>query len=406
VTLIFAVHPLSVEPVAGVSYCSDLLVVFFTLLGLLAGTSFAPRPFRRALVFGAAGTFCSFAAVDCKESGVSAAALLIVYWFFFRRQERKEPWLWFLAAALAVTGAFLAARFAGSEHLPTPDPLAYLGGSASQVFWIQPRLWVFMMGKLFWPVSLSGDYTLDDVKGLSFRPALAILLVVVALQIWLARKSRLGALGVATYWIGLATVSNFLPLYCIEADRYYYLPMAGVAMQFLALLQFVAGSERFWFGLAPLGLALVPLTVATLNREPVFTSDITLWTDTLRVNPLGQRAYRNLADAYYHLGRLDEAIADNEKALALNPDYIDAHFNLALALYDKGDHDGAIAHFRRVLALNPNFGPAHMLLGAILMEAGRKAEAVTEFEAELRLNPGDEKVRLMLEEAQAGMGGR
>ena len=63
-----------------------------------------------------------------------------------------------------------------------------------------------------------------------------VLAVVVSLQAWLISKSRMGALGVAIYWLGLATVSNFVPLNRIVADRFYYVPLAGVATQMLAVL--------------------------------------------------------------------------------------------------------------------------------------------------------------------------
>jgi hypothetical protein len=86
VTLIFALHPIATEPVAAVSYSSDLLMTFFTLLALLAATAFRPGNFRAAILTGSAGTLCCFAAVISKESGIAAALLLIVYWFLFRRR--------------------------------------------------------------------------------------------------------------------------------------------------------------------------------------------------------------------------------------------------------------------------------------------------------------------------------
>lgn len=218
VALIFALHPLSAEPVSVVSYSSDLLVTFFTLLALIAATVFRPENLRTALLAGTAGTLCAFAAVTCKESGLAVAPLLIVYWFLFRRNEAKAPWFLFLGAATIVTAAFLAARFllAPPNHLS----LSYRDGSLFRVFLIQSRLWVFMMGKLLWPTQLSADYTLENISGLTTPVALVILAIVVSFQGWLAWRSRLGALGAAFYWLGLVTVSNFTPLNRILADRF------------------------------------------------------------------------------------------------------------------------------------------------------------------------------------------
>ena len=54
---IFALHPIAVESVAEVSYSSSLLVVFFTLLALLAATSFRPEKFRAAMLCRRCGCF-------------------------------------------------------------------------------------------------------------------------------------------------------------------------------------------------------------------------------------------------------------------------------------------------------------------------------------------------------------
>lgn len=132
VTLIFALHPIAVEPVSAICYSSDLLVTFFTLLALIAASVFRPENFRAAMIAGAIGALCAFAAVACKESGLAAVLLLIVYWFLFRRGEGKAPWFMFLSAATALTAIFLAARFLFSP--PDQDHLGYLGGSFSQVF--------------------------------------------------------------------------------------------------------------------------------------------------------------------------------------------------------------------------------------------------------------------------------
>jgi Flp pilus assembly protein TadD len=385
-TLIFALHPIAVEPVAEVNYSSDLLVTFFTLLALLAATIFRPGNFRTTLIPGALGTLCAFAAVACKESGIAVALVLMVYWFLFRRHEAKKPWLLFLGAATVVTGAFLAARFLFAP--PSPVPLGYLGGSFPQVFLIQPRLWVFMMGKLVWPVQFSADYTLENVSGLSTPLALAILIVVILLQGWLAARSRVGALGVALYWLGLATVSNFIPLHRIVADRFYYLPLAGVAMQLLGLLLMTLRSRSgFWMAAIPLLVAILPLTLLTLIREEVFRSDFALWSDTLQVSPFSATAHSNLGWALLQKGELDEAMAECQKALDIYPNFAEAHDNLGIALSQKGRLDEGIAQFQRTLELTPDNAEAHNNLGLALFQKGRVDEGMAQFQKALEINP-------------------
>ncbi len=144
--LIFALHPIAVEPVSGVSFCGDLLVTFFTLLALLAAFAFRADNLRTALWMGGAGSLCALVAVTCKESGLSIPAILIVYWFLFRRHEAKGPWLLFLGVASILPVIFMLARFHSARVSQE-----YLGGSFAQVFVEQPRLVGFHDG----PVALA-----------------------------------------------------------------------------------------------------------------------------------------------------------------------------------------------------------------------------------------------------------
>jgi tetratricopeptide (TPR) repeat protein len=384
--LIFALHPLNAETVANVSFSSDLLVTFFTLLTLVAATAFRPENFRRTLIAGGIGALCAGAAVTCKESGVAADGLLVVYWYLFRRREKKEPWLWFLGSATVLTSAFLVARFA----LAPAEPFTgYLGGSFSHVFLLQPRLWVFMMGKVVWPDSLSADYTMENLGGLSASFAFAILLIVLVLQAWLARKSRLGALGVAVYWLGLATVSNFVPLYRMLGDRFYYLPLTGVALQWVALLLLALElRDEYWMAtVLPFILALVPLSLATSDRQKVFASDFALWSATIAVSPFSSTAHTGLGYALLQREQVNEAIGEYRSALKISPSSVTAHYDLGDAFLQKGDEDRAIAEFQAALKIDPACVEAHYNLGTVLLKEGRVDEAIDQIERALQTNP-------------------
>ena len=384
--LLFAAHPVAVEAVAAVNYCSDLLVAFFTLLALLAATAFRPGQARDNVLLVAGATLCAFAAVTCKESGIAAALLPIVYWFLFRRREPIRPWLLFLAAPIAATLAFLSLRFANVPHaLDQPD---YLGGTFLAVLWPQSKFWVFMLGKLVWPLGLSAGYGLEDVINFPLPLALAILFAVLALQTWLATKSRIGALGIAMFWIGLATVSNFVPLYCLVADRYYYLPLAGLALQLLALTGFLLkSSDGFWAILIPCLVLLFPLTILTITRQNVFATEYSLWSETAAVNPLNSVAHMNLANALQRMNRLDEAQTQFGLALQIQPKYAEAAYDLGNLLLQKGQLDDAIACYEKSVQAKPSFLLAHHNLGTAYAQRGDADNAIVQFQQALDLNP-------------------
>lgn len=395
VTLLFALHPLAVESVSEVSFSSSLLVTFFTLLALLVATKFPSGSPRAVMVTGIAGTFLAFAAVASKESGIAAALLLIVYWFLFRRREARKPWLLFLGAAATVTGLFLAARFlcAPGEQ----DPLTYVGGSFLQAMKIQPQLWVFMMGKIVWPMQLSVDYTVENVSVIYLPLAWGILLAVVGLQAALACRSRLGAFGMAVYWLGLAAVSNLLPLYRPVADRFYYLPLAGVAMQLLALLlMMLKWRWGFWPVLTLLLGLLFPLTLLTQARQAVFANEILLWGDTVKVSPYSSLARSNLGVVLLQAGEVHESIEQDRKALEIDPRLADVHTNLGNGLMRIGQTAEAVSHFQKALEIDPKYVEAYNSLGIVFSKKGEFAEAIDQFQKGLKVSTSYDDVHTNL----------
>jgi predicted O-linked N-acetylglucosamine transferase (SPINDLY family) len=59
------------------------------------------------------------------------------------------------------------------------------------------------------------------------------------------------------------------------------------------------------------------------------------------------------------LGRLDEAVASYNQAIALKPDYATAHSNLGVTLQGLGRLDEAEASYNQAIALKPNYTEAH-----------------------------------------------
>jgi Flp pilus assembly protein TadD len=98
-------------------------------------------------------------------------------------------------------------------------------------------------------------------------------------------------------------------------------------------------------------------------------------------------------------GRVDEATAEFEKAVELNPRLADAHNDLAIALASRGEFDQAFLHFAQALEINPDFPEAHCNLGSMLYAQGRVQEAQAQWREALRLKPN--YALAMIQTAQA-----
>src|SRR5438105_15949993 len=75
-------------------------------------------------------------------------------------------------------------------------------------------------------------------------------------------------------------------------------------------------------------------------------------------------SYSRAATEFAEKKSWDEAIANYQKALALDPNNALTHYDLALALKYKGDATQAAEQFKQAIQLNPKWGDAHYGLGA------------------------------------------
>ena len=96
--------------------------------------------------------------------------------------------------------------------------------------------------------------------------------------------------------------------------------------------------------------------------------------------------YNNLGATLRAAGRLDEAIANYRKALELKPDFASASYNLANALLEQGKTADSAESFRQALRANPNSVEAHNNLGIALAQKGDAPGAIAEFRAALALD--------------------
>lgn len=87
------------------------------------------------------------------------------------------------------------------------------------------------------------------------------------------------------------------------------------------------------------------------------------------------------------LGRLSEALDCFDRALALQPDFVEAQFNRANVLIALQRHAEALTALETTLALAPQHGPAHYNRATLLATLGRDDEAVTAFSHAIALSP-------------------
>jgi len=119
--------------------------------------------------------------------------------------------------------------------------------------------------------------------------------------------------------------------------------------------------------------------------------------DSLRIDPKYARAYSLMAsthraawlnplnDEYLNPSALDRAIALARTAIELDPNLPEAYAELAYTIIRKRNFDAAAAAAERAIALNPNF--VDYRIAQVLFSVGAPARAIEIATAQMRLDP-------------------
>jgi tetratricopeptide (TPR) repeat protein len=111
------------------------------------------------------------------------------------------------------------------------------------------------------------------------------------------------------------------------------------------------------------------------------------WTQLVRDFPTNPAAWSNRGNSRVSQNKLDEAIADFNKAIELAPDASDPYLNRGAALEGKRQYEAAIADYNKVLEIDPNDVMAYNNRGNAKGGLGRWEEALADYRKAVDLAP-------------------
>jgi protein O-mannosyl-transferase len=414
--LIFAFHPVHVEAVAWIAAGNDLLCALMLLLSLrLYHRARSSRPedasepgdrahlFRRVALYGLSAVFF-FAGLLFKETALVFPVALLAYEYLYRREPLGKvvrAWRSYLAcfAALAV---YLALRVHAIGRFAPDNPR--LRVSAKEFLLTAPVLVAHYIWKTLAPVNLKAWYGFHPVTELGWNPAAAIALCL--FLVWamfrlravpsgtgLRRRQTLLSFALAWFLLFLVPVLDIPKLGdSVFAERYLYIPTVGfcllAAWGWLWLrdrASRMAGASwarpAIYAGL--LGLLLF-YSAVVIRRLPVWHDDLRLWARTAQQEPNDPAVLTAAGNAYYRLGRPQDALGFFERAVASAPREAFAHNGLGGALFALGRHDDALRQFQEAVALDPAQGSYWRNLGVAYASKKQWPEAIQAFRRAVR----------------------
>jgi tetratricopeptide (TPR) repeat protein len=109
-----------------------------------------------------------------------------------------------------------------------------------------------------------------------------------------------------------------------------------------------------------------------------------------------------IAAVYEQQGKNEEAIAKLEETKKVAPNDTGLAFQLGVIYWQKKDLNKAQAELERATSLNANYSNARYILGLVYDAKQEKSKALEQFTRISELNPGNEEVKKIIENIEAG----
>ncbi|MBT5964817.1 MAG: tetratricopeptide repeat protein [Gemmatimonadetes bacterium] len=406
--VMFAVHPVGSEPVNYVSSRSESLAAMFMLLALWLGLRHQPRLL---------GSFGSFAASLLSKATGAALPMLLLAWpggTVTTRLRRVLPYMVLLVGYMAILA--FAELLPTSRAVPVRDTWAQLATQWKAV--------AYYLQLLLMPVHQSVDPAFNE--GVWSQGAVWAAMIFAISLVVLVLRCR----GKLTWWLLwpllVALPASAVPLNVLVNEHRIYLAGAGLFAAFAALVMRQPRLQR------PILLLFVCLIALTIQRNQVWATEQTLWSDAVRLAPFSSRGRVHLGKALRDDGQLLAAQVQFEQAISLDQSLLSARANLASIYYEQAieatpingelldrarrqyesvleydgahrealvmlgnvyqkanDNRGAIAMYERAIAAHPNYADAYVNLAQLYFDAGRFAAAIPLMFEVTRLEPSN-----------------
>jgi len=408
--LFFALHPLTVEPLAWVGERKTVLATFFALASLLCYVRWAQGR-RRFAYAGSLGLYVLALLSKPTATPLPLAMVLMDYWPLNRLSRRslleKLPFL-------AVGGA--SAVISTLSHASTSGLSVLHGRSPWESVLLACYLVVFYVGKMIRPAGLSPVYPEPHPLSLSNTGVLAALVGTCALALGLilsVRRSRALVAGSLIFLVLILPTLGIVGYSWVGAsDKYVYLPAGGVVLVLAAGLKWIldaiarCGGARWPTLVLGLAVGAVGMFEAAGVRRYLacWRDSETLSHHMLAIAPGHSYVLAGMGLTLLDEGRTDEAIEYLVRAVRADSRNVAACNCLGIAYARQNRIGEGVEQFRIAVATDPNYAEGYANLGSALLRLGRPDEAIKPLRRALALKPIMPKAQLTLAEALAMTG--
>ncbi len=395
--ILFAVHPIHTEVVAGIVGRAEIMALFGGLTCCLAYL-LATRDERHGWGWVAISIGGYAFGIFSKEIGFMGPFLILLWeWVLPHRRRLFRADARAIVAFAGYAGVVLAWIGLRVSAISSADVVhqGIVGTTRSEQVMTGLRVCMEYVGLLLAPVKLSADYWISEVpiaRSIGAPGVLAAIALLVGLMglvgaTWRRRPGM--AWGILVFLVVLFPVSNIpFRIGVLKAERLLYSPSAGFIVAVASLAAMSLTRQRLKKTVWATGAVIACLLlVRTWARNLDWRDDFTLATQTLKTSPDSPACNFAMAEYYRDLKQDDRAREHILRCLKTNPNSAWALMNLGNLEMNANRFDRAAEYFQEILRTHPEDASALANLGWCFEELHRYPEAVEALERSRKLRP-------------------
>ncbi|GAB1600907.1 protein O-mannosyl-transferase TMTC4-like isoform X1 [Argonauta hians] len=420
--VIFAIHPIHTENVAGVVGRADLLCALLVTLSILAyikacnteksclseiPANFSWPWFTGSIIFMASSMFC-------KEQGITVIGICSAYDIIMvcrvdplhlitliknQKLPNKVPsWgksLLLRHLILMVSGILLLALrwklmgFKPPTFQIVDNPHSFLSSFSLRTI-NYSYLYALNVWLLLNPWWLCFDWSMGCVPPIEsfFDPRCVIVILFwagfstflhISINFSPGQHKRVLLISIAILLVPFLPASNlFFRVGFVIAERILYLPSVGYCMLLVIGLQLLCQYSIFSKKVVTsLLIFLVLINIyRSIQRSSEWKTEFHLFSAGEKVCPLNAKIHYNIGKVLGDSGGVEKAISRYYEAIRLYPEYDQAMNNLANILKERGQEEEAVKLLTRAIQIRPSFSTAWMNLGIVKASQEKYEEAL------------------------------
>lgn len=441
--LLFAVHPIHTEAVAGIVGRAESLSAIFFIATFVCYTYSIRENGQTSFLYLICSIVLCIVSTLCKEQGITVVAVCCVYDLFVAHQvdigdliEALKRFIsthilpdWFrpvfIRCSILLVSTlflmFLRIHIMGAE-LPVftqfDNPAAVAPTPTRQLTFAY--LLFVNAGLLLLPLHLCCDWTMQTIpliesitdwrnfQTIGFFVSMGLLGWYCAFGKEWEKKGVIAALSLLVF--PFIPASNlFFPVGFVVAERILYVPSMGF------ILLVVIGWRKLRNQHKHISDVLISITVVfmalkTIDRNPAWFNDEALFKSAIIVNPKNAKLYNNLGHVYEDRGDLVAAESYFHHAVDIQPDDIGSHINMGRVLKALERFDESEASYQKAMDMMPRLdgevkkfrvAPSHInvyynLANLIKRDPARIQEAEQLYRTAIRMKPNFDSAHMNL----------